>query len=344
MSELKAIPTNVITGFLGVGKSTAIMELFKQKPDNERWAVLVNEFGEVGIDGSLLQGGNRAEQGVYIREVPGGCMCCVAGLPMQIALNMLLARAKPHRLLIEPTGLGHPKEVLDALSAEHFSSVLDLRATLTLVDARKLQDSRYTEHQIFNQQLAIADVIVANKADQYSAGDFPALLKYLEGRKLLDNTTVYQGHMGQLKREWLTAPTAYRGHSHQHQAPEVGNVLGTETKSEESSLNIEPELPACGYLGKSNQGEGFHSQGWIFKPSFLFNRDRLYETLTGLEAERIKGVFITEQGIFAYNKADEVLSEYEIDDTMDSRIECIAMSRAPLDQLEQKIVSCIVVD
>ena len=118
MSTFKAIPTNVITGFLGVGKTTAILNLLKQKPDDERWAVLVNEFGEVGIDGSLLHGKDRVEQGIYIKEVPGGCMCCAAGLSMHIALNMLIAHAKPHRLIIEPTGLGHPKEVLDILSSE----------------------------------------------------------------------------------------------------------------------------------------------------------------------------------------------------------------------------------
>ncbi|WP_304438858.1 GTP-binding protein, partial [Oleiphilus sp. HI0086] len=99
------VPTNIITGFLGVGKTSAILNLLKQKPDNERWAVLVNEFGEIGVDGSLFQGQSSQEQGVFIKEVPGGCMCCASGLPMQIALNQLLSRAKPDRLLIEPTGL-----------------------------------------------------------------------------------------------------------------------------------------------------------------------------------------------------------------------------------------------
>ena len=101
--RLSNIETNIITGFLGAGKSTAILNLLEQKPDNERWAVLVNEFGEVGIDGGMLAG--NSDSGVYIREVPGGCMCCAAGLPMQMAMNMLLARAKPTRLIIEPTGL-----------------------------------------------------------------------------------------------------------------------------------------------------------------------------------------------------------------------------------------------
>ena len=153
--DIRAIPTNIITGFLSVGKTSTILHLLKSKPNNERWAVLVNEFGEIGIDGALVQGQQTEEQGVVIREVPGGCICCAAGLPMQIALNQLLAKAKPDRLLIEPTGLGHPKEVLQVLSAEYYQEVLSLQKTLTLVDACKLTDSRYTKHETFNQQIAI---------------------------------------------------------------------------------------------------------------------------------------------------------------------------------------------
>ena len=107
-----AVPTNIITGFLGVGKTSTILHLLENKPGNERWAVLVNEFGEIGIDGSLFEGQRGDKQGVVIREVPGGCMCCAAGLPMQVALNQLLVKARPDRLLIEPTGLGHPKDCL----------------------------------------------------------------------------------------------------------------------------------------------------------------------------------------------------------------------------------------
>lgn len=104
--------TNLITGFLGSGKTTSILHLLAQKPADEKWAVLVNEFGEVGIDGALL-----ADSGALLKEIPGGCMCCVNGLPMQVGLNTLLRQGKPDRLLIEPTGLGHPKQILDILTA-----------------------------------------------------------------------------------------------------------------------------------------------------------------------------------------------------------------------------------
>ena len=72
-SEIKAVATNIITGFLGVGKTSAILHLLKSKPAEERWAVLVNEFGEIGVDASMIVGRYSQSQGVFIKEVPGGC-------------------------------------------------------------------------------------------------------------------------------------------------------------------------------------------------------------------------------------------------------------------------------
>ncbi|HBD12716.1 MAG TPA: cobalamin biosynthesis protein CobW [Porticoccaceae bacterium] len=332
MSLLKAIPTNVITGFLGVGKSTAILNLLKNKPDDERWAVLVNEFGEVGIDGSLFSGNESEELGMFIREVPGGCMCCAAGLPMQVALNLLLASARPHRLLIEPTGLGHPKEVLAVLTSEYYREVLDLRATVTLVDARKVHDERYIHHPSFNQQLAIADVIVANKSDQYQSGDFPALLDFLESTPEFNNTPVFQVSQGALQSNWLSVATSYRdnSHTHHHKQEDFPALLET------------PDIPSTGYLSIKNEGEGFYSQGWIFTPEWVFDSDKLFLLLSGIEAERIKGVFSTSRGVIAYNMADSSLTTITLKDCSDSRIECISSEKYSLESLEEKLLSCVI--
>ena len=69
---IAAVPTSIISGFLGVGKTTAIRNLLSQKPKNQRWAVLINEFGEVGVDASLIEAGTSTQKEIFLREVPGG--------------------------------------------------------------------------------------------------------------------------------------------------------------------------------------------------------------------------------------------------------------------------------
>ena len=250
--QTPAVPTNIITGFLGVGKTSAILYLLSQKPAHERWAVLVNEFGEIGVDGSLLNGQYSKEQGIFIREVPGGCMCCASGLPMQIALNQLLSKAKPDRLLIEPTGLGHPKEVLQVLSAEYYQKVLSVQKTLTLVDARKLTDQRYTSHETFNQQIAIADTIIGNKLDLYRESDRVRLVDYVkhQGQK---HANVIFAEFGEVDLATLQAPIAslpcQSNHHHDHQV---------------TTSITDDIIPECGYIKAVNEGEGFLVLGGVF--------------------------------------------------------------------------------
>jgi G3E family GTPase len=330
-TKIQAVPTNIITGFLGVGKTSAILHLLKSKPEGERWAVLVNEFGEIGVDGSLFEGQHSEEGNVFIREVPGGCMCCAAGLPMQIALNQLLARAKPDRLLIEPTGLGHPIEVIEVLTADYNLETLSIEKTITLVDARNLTDTRYTEHATFNQQIAIADIIVGNKQDLYQPGDKTKLEQYAKA-KALPHTEVIFTEQGKLDLAILEGSTTTTGSSHHHHHHHHAE------SSESNSLANAP-LPDCGYLKAVNQGEGFHSVGWRFDASIIFKQSELFLFLTGIVAERVKAVFITDNGVFGYNLTRDALTEIELDDCLESRIEIIASEIGDL--WETQLLACI---
>lgn len=311
-TAVHAVPTNIITGFLGAGKTTAILHLLSEKPEQERWAVLVNEFGEVGVDGSMVQGQSREESGVFIREVPGGCMCCAAGLPMQIALTQLLSRARPHRLLIEPTGLGHPLEVLQTLSSDYNRDLLSIQKTLTLVDARNLSDERYTTHGTFRQQLAIADVVVANKDDLYSSDDRRKLRTFV-GEVCQPNTPVICTQKGKVSLDTLSGVTRISAEpSAEHEAKPQRLLAG------------DLPFPDCGYVTAINGGEGFESIGWRFSPEKIFDRMRLIDFLRGLDVERMKGVFITPQGVFSYNLTRDGMTETALDDCSESRIEIIA--------------------
>ncbi|WP_435235657.1 CobW family GTP-binding protein [Psychromonas sp. PT13] len=325
--KILAVPTNVITGFLGVGKTSVIMQLLSQKPKHERWAVLVNEFGEIGVDGGLLSGTSPLDSHVFIREVPGGCMCCASALPMQIALNQLLTEAKPHRLLIEPTGLGHPQEVLQLLSNEYYQETLHLEKTVTLVDARNLSDSRYTEHDTFNQQLEIADIIVGNKADLYNEQDKQSLATYLNTKGYTPEHLYFVEH-GAVGLDWLSEKkealskrnnTTKVPHQHTHEHEHHHD----HAHHHDSQSNIDQTPLESGFIKAINQGEGYQSIGWRFAANQLFNHDKLIPFLTHIKAIRVKAIFMTNDGIFGYNNTPEDFNEFTLNKADESRIEII---------------------
>lgn len=333
-----AVPTNIVTGFLGVGKTTVILNLLKQKPAGERWAVLVNEFGEIGIDGALIQGRHSEQKGIYIREVPGGCMCCAAGLPMHIALNQLLAKAKPDRLIIEPTGLGHPQEVLEVLSAEHYKTVLNIQQCITLVDARNVMVNRYTSHDTFNQQIDIADIIIGHKADLYDDDTQNNLRDYLAQRGK-STVPIYFVANGQLDIALLQGASASAHELSQHKTLQR-NTTQQHHHGKPAVVDVnERDIPACGYLKVSNTGERFRSLGWRFAPDKIFDRDALNTWFLELNVERAKGVFITRDGVFGYNMTADTFMHEPLDDCLESRVEIISQQEDP--QLEAALLRCI---
>ncbi|WP_305458127.1 CobW family GTP-binding protein [Photobacterium leiognathi] len=326
---MKRIPTNIITGFLGAGKTTAILSLLARKPENEKWAILINEFGNVGVDGAILE-----QQGAIIKEVPGGCMCCVAGLPMSVGINALLAQ-KPDRLLLEPTGLGHPKEVIKKLTSGVYEDYVDLRATITLVDPRHFADSFYTNNENFQDQLALADVVVANKIDQcddYDLFTFQSAIEQAEPKKAL----IGEVELGKLELEWLDIPRIERQaqHSHHHHHDDHHHDIAPEPEIE--------LLPRQQFIRKENHGQGFHSCGWFFAADQRFEFSKLFSLFSSLNANRVKAVVNTENGCFAFNVVNQVVSVNELSlDGFESRIEVIDSEVLPWDALEQILRSII---
>lgn len=324
------VPTNIITGFLGAGKTTTILHLLKNKPKDENWAVLVNEFGEVGIDGALM-----TDQGAMIKEIPGGCMCCTAGVPMSVGINALL-RTKPDRLLIEPTGLGHPKEVIAKLLSEQFMPYVDLKATVALVDPRHLSLEKYTENQNFNDQLDSAQIIMANKVDQVAESDLAQLAIWFESFK--------QKH--EANSEQLHLVTAIQG-EFDHSMLDIERVAtNQDTPAHEHDhhhADLDPQFglkPGEKFVRKENKGQGYHSCGWLFGAEFTFNFDQLFSMLSALTAERVKAVINTDQGCYAFNVSNSVVSVNQISlDGFESRIEVIDSQLMPWQQLEDVLLS-----
>ena len=247
---------------------------------------------------------------------------------MQVALNQLLQQAKPDRLLVEPTGLGHPLEVIETLRSEHYAKVIKLEKILTLVDARNLSDSRYLEHPTFQQQLEIADVLVGNKRDLYQPVDIDAF-EYLTQN--LNNAKSFFAEQGAIDYSLLIGPTQTgdNAHAHHHHHPQ----------EDTQEVFTDLPLPESGYLKAVNQGEGYVSVGWRITPTLPFNRERLFNFLSALSVERAKGVFVTGEGVLGYNLAKETLTEIPLDDCFESRIEIIAEKLD--DHWEDALLSCL---
>ena len=176
------IPCTLVTGFLGAGKTTVINQLLASKPNDERWALLINEFGHIGIDGALLassQDNDLEQQNIAIREVSGGCICCTSQLPLQIAISRLLNDHHPQRLLIEPTGLAHPRELILQLSAPHWQTALQMHAVITVLSGEQWQQIKYRDHDGFQAHVRDADVLIINRYTQLDISEKQVLVEWI---------------------------------------------------------------------------------------------------------------------------------------------------------------------
>jgi len=174
--RLQHIPTSLITGYHGAGKTTAILGLLARKPEGERWAVLVNAFNQSGGAPADLLG--FAGKDVTVSKIAGGCICCTAQVSLRVELMRLLRKARPDRLLIEASALARPAAVLATLRDPWLADVLSPRATICIVDPRQFADRQLAAGEIYLDQFALAEVIIANKADLAPQSQLQALLDH----------------------------------------------------------------------------------------------------------------------------------------------------------------------
>lgn len=325
------IPVNLVTGFLGVGKTTALTKLLANKPANEYWAIVVNEFGEVGIDGATL---STAGDGLQVAEVPGGCVCCTTSPMLRTALNRLVKDRRPDRLLIEPSGLGHPAGIVDLLRDPFMAKTFEVRAVVTLLDPRHLDDRRYTSHETWRDQIQLADVLILNKCDLADAAQInhaQAMSAALFPPKLSVLTSV-NGEFDPALLDLELHPERWPelGTLHAHSA----NVPLTTRRKAKQTAPTEPETwPVC----KQQSSLGNHSCGWIFQPETLFDSAALvviFESLNQPEKlalaglSRAKAVVHTERDWYRFDWVDGMPSVMPAAWRRDSRLELIVQAPA----------------
>ncbi len=333
---------NIIGGFLGVGKTTAINQLLTQRPVNETWAVVVNEFGEIGIDGMLLDAGDHSTQSLTIHEIPGGCICCTAGFAFQDAVVRLLRRRRPHRLLIEPTGIATLRSIIDTLRQPGLAESVELRTVITLVDPAHWASAPHRGNETYRDQIEAADVLLANRTD-------------LSDRHLTDRFLREAGEFFPPKRRVATI-------AHGKIDPAVLDLVreGRDRATAGAtpvlarieplpSLNADPATSglrrSSGHLARA----AYRSAGRTFAAEAIFDEHCLAEWV--LQARRsphllrLKGVFHTTGGWIAYNATPQEHSLRAASHRRDSRVECVRtpaeIDTAVNDDLLAELDQCI---
>lgn len=332
-----------------MGKTTTINHLLASRPTEERWAVLVNEYGLVGLDAALMEAPNEpgTPAGVDIREVAGGCICCSAGFMFEVSLVLLLQR-RPHRLLVEPTGLAALSGILDTLDRPGIREAVDVRSVVCLLDPARLTED--LQRETVQDQVEAADVILASRTDLATVAQldaFDAWADTLFPRKsfvgrvehgemaptLLDRVT---GRAGAACRAGHRHGTDHHDHHHHH------------TDASEDRV---PEIvcdAATPIVPRHHDSPVASTLGWVCWDGLVFDAERASCWLNELTripgARRAKAVLRTNEGWWGFNFADGVEEVRPSGHRRDSRLEVVIERELPpdTDALERALRACLV--
>jgi len=216
---VKKIPATIITGFLGAGKTTLIRHML-QNAQGRRIALIINEFGDLGVDGDILKGcGDETCREEDVMELSNGCICCTVADDFIPTMEKLLAREdKPDHIVIETSGLALPQPLVRAFNWPGISTQVTVDGVVTVVDGKAVTEGRFAhsveavdeqrkldenlDHktplsELFEDQVACADMIVVNKADLLDTAQADALVVSLRS-SARDGVQVVKTSMGKL--------------------------------------------------------------------------------------------------------------------------------------------------
>jgi G3E family GTPase len=339
------IPTNLIVGFLGSGKTTAIGKLINRRPAGQKWSIFINEYGMVSIDQAIVDTGTSD---LAVEELGGGCACCTMSYAFQPLLAQFIRRSKPDRLIVEPSGASHPANVIDMLRSPNFSSVIDLRNTICLIDPSDFENERKRETAVFHDQIQVADIVIINWTDKRDRSLIDRCRCWIETfapPKLL----ILESSFGEIDPACLDVDaslvrSATFPDAHSKLATILGDVpmLDVVNTSDESSISANLAKPGVP-LRLANNDKEHDACGWVFHVDDIFVRERIFELLESIQPiARLKGIFRCEDGWWSINRAKDTTSRSASVYRRDSRLEII------LDQpsiswleLERRILDCL---
>lgn len=220
---------DIISGFLGAGKTTFIKKLLQEAISGEQVVLIENEFGEIGIDGGFLK-----DSGIEIREMNSGCICCSLVGDFGRSLEEVLTKYQPDRVIIEPSGVGKLSDVMKAVRDVAANLDVALNSAVTVVDASKCKMYMKNFGEFFNNQVAYAGTIILSRTDVADVKKVDAAVKMLReanpkavivttpvsqltGAQLLEIIEKPDTMEEELMKEALEAFEEHHHHHHDHE-------------------------------------------------------------------------------------------------------------------------------
>ena len=300
---------DIISGFLGAGKTTLISKLLKEALKDEQVVLIENEFGEIGIDGGFLK-----DSGVEIREMNSGCICCSLVGDFGTSLKEVVDKYHPDRIIIEPSGVGKLSDVIKAVKDLHIENEIRLNSASTVADASKVKVYMKNFGEFFNNQIEHAGTIILSRTQNVSEDKLKKAIELirtvnanahiittpwddLEGTQILgamENVT-------NLELEMLAeaAEKAHEEHEHEHHHHHDGE---------------ECDDPACECHHHHHHADDVFSS-WGKETPKLYSKAALDDILTKLDSGdyghilRAKGIVNGEGGWLEF---DYVPEEHEV--------------------------------
>ncbi len=231
---------DVISGFLGAGKTTFIKKLLSEVLKNEKVVLIENEFGDIAIDGGFLK-----DAGIEIKEMSQGCICCSLVGDFEKALKEVITTFQPERVIIEPSGVGKLSDIMKAVTDASAHLDVVLNSAVTLVDAKKCKMYMKNFGEFFNNQVQYAGTVVLSRTDiadqavidadvemiralNPSAEIITTPISQLKGERLLEIIEKRDDMLEEMRREALNEPDgeseeehmAHHHHHHHHDGDE----------------------------------------------------------------------------------------------------------------------------
>lgn len=330
------LPINLITGLLGSGKTTAIKSLIEQKPPQENWGILINEFGDIGIDAASLP----PQESLSILEVSGGCICCTAALGLTQSLNQLLSHPIPFdRILIEPTGLGHPAKIIDTLTQGGFAQPIELAQILCIITPQQLTPERWQKSAVMRDLVTLSDIVFLNKTDTSTPQQLTqaqqVLAQCYPSKQQIKPTQFARINLNDLQATHTVQFPLFLSGQDQHQQET--------TCQTQAYTSLLPEVTQC----QIQLGEQTSSIGWIFSTNLQLNRSKFIKiTQAWANLIRIKGLLRTGKEWQLINGVEGELQFEDIAWRKDNRLELIFDSNKTLDKfkiIEQTLTSAFII-